>query len=244
MTNEPTLLLHGFGPAFGLPEASPYVTKTEVHLKMLGLPYRKVVKGFAGAPKGKLPYIDDGGTLVADSTFIRAHLERTHGVDLDEGLDARARAEAWAIERLLEDHLGFAMSYFRWCVPESFDKGPAHFFDGAPEPVRAKLREDAQARVKAVQHGQGMGRHSVAEIAELGGRSLAAVSTLLGDRPFLMGERLSGADAIAFGMLAGVMTPFFDTELQREAASHANLVAYVERMMARFFPEHRADAAA
>ena len=30
---------------------------------------------------------------------------------------------------------------------DNFAKGPAHFFDGAPEHLREKLREDAQFRV-------------------------------------------------------------------------------------------------
>ena len=35
------ITLYGFGTGFGLPEISPFVTKTEVQLKMADLPYRK-----------------------------------------------------------------------------------------------------------------------------------------------------------------------------------------------------------
>ena len=35
------ITLYGFGPGFGLSEISPFVTKTEVQLKMAGLAYRK-----------------------------------------------------------------------------------------------------------------------------------------------------------------------------------------------------------
>jgi len=65
------ITLYGFGPAFGLPDPSPFVTKAEVLLKMAGLEFRTDANGFRKAPKRKLPYIDDGGTIVADSTFIR-----------------------------------------------------------------------------------------------------------------------------------------------------------------------------
>ena len=153
------ITLYAFGPAFGLPEASPYVTKTEIQLKMAGLPYRKDLAGFAAAPKGKLPYIEDAGEIVADSTFIRAHLEWKYRVDLDAGLEDRQRAEAWAIERLIEDHLGWASLHARWGLRENFDKGPAHFFDAAPEAIRDKLREDVRSEVAAAMHAQGIGRH-------------------------------------------------------------------------------------
>ena len=87
------ITLYGFGPGFGLPEISPYVTKTEVQLKMMGLDYVKQQAMPDNSPKGQLPFIDDG-EVVADSTFIRRHLERQHDFDLDAGLAARQRAAA------------------------------------------------------------------------------------------------------------------------------------------------------
>jgi glutathione S-transferase len=53
-----------------------------------------------------------------------------------------------------------------------------------------------------------------------------------------MGAQPCGVDATCFAMLAALLTPFFDSPLRRRALVHANLTAYVERMMARFFPEH------
>lgn len=62
------ITLYSFGPGFGLPDPSPFVTKAEVLLKMAELPYRSDTTGFKKAPKGKLPYIDDGGEIISDST--------------------------------------------------------------------------------------------------------------------------------------------------------------------------------
>ena len=176
--------------------------------------------------------------MVSDSTFIRAHIERKYGVDLDASLDARQRAHAWAIERLLEDHLYFAMVWFRWLVPENFAKGPAHFADQAPEDQREQLRRDMQARKQAELHAQGLGRHTAEEIAQLGRRSVEALAVLLGDNAWLMGDTPSAVDATAFGMLACVITPFFDTPLRRALLAHENLVRYVNRGMERFYPAH------
>ncbi len=233
------IILYGFGPGFGLPEISPYVTKTEVQLKMAGLAYVKQQAMPDTSPKGQLPYIDDGDERVADSTFIRQHLEKKHGFDFDAALDERQRAEAWAIERMIENHFNWASGYARWMLPENFAKGPAHFFDAAPENIRDALREDVRGRVAENMRIAGLARHTPDEITELGTRSLSALSMLLGWKPYLMGDRPSGIDAIAFASLAGLMTPFFDSPLRDRAMEFSNLVAYVDRMMARYYPEHQ-----
>jgi glutathione S-transferase len=233
------ITLFGGGPAFGLPEVSPYVTKTEVQLKMAEIPYVKEFARPQASPKGQVPFIEDDGERVADSTFIRAYLERKYCVDLDEGLSTSERAQAWAIERMIENHLGWAAAYTRFMMPENFKKGPAQWFAFAPEPMRSKMQEELLANVAATLRAVGIGRHSEAEIFELGGRSLGALSDLLGDKPYLMGEVESGLDATAFGALSGILTPFFDSPLRRAAERHPNLVEYVDMMMAHYYPEHR-----
>jgi len=233
------ITLFGFGPAFGLPDPSPFVMKTEVQLKMAGLSYQWQRSGPQAAPKGKLPFIDDDGLVIADSTFIRSHLESAYRVDLDCGLYTFERALAWTMERMLEDQLYFALLHARWMDDRNFAKGPAHFFDGAPEGAAAAGRE----RVRATLHGHGLSRHSDAEIAELAARSLGALCDFLGDKPYLMGERECGADATLFAMLAGILTPFFESKLRDSALGHKNLVAYSERMMQHYYPEFGRRAA-
>ena len=44
-------------------------------------------------------------------------------------------------------------------------------------------------------------------------------------------------DATAFGMLAGILTPFFVSRLRARAEEFGNLVAYVDRMMQQYYPE-------
>jgi glutathione S-transferase len=231
------ITLYGAGPGFGLPEISPYVTKTEVQLKMAGLPYVKVRGTREDAPKGQVPYIDADGVRIGDSTFIRGFIERTYGLDFDEGLEPGQRATAWAIERMLENHFGWVQASERWLDPENFAKGPAHFFDGAPEGVREAVQEQVRANIHAV----GIGRHTELEKVALGVRSLAAVAAILEDKPFLFGARPCGADATVFALLAATLTPYFDGELKRRAEGFGTLVAYVDRLMARFYPEFEWD---
>ena len=231
------ITLYGLGEGFGLPEISPYVTKTEVQLKMAGLAYVKTQSGPDQSPKGQVPFIDADGVRIADSTFIRGYVERTYGVDFDEGLDTVQRAQAWAIERMMENHFSWTLVTERWLDPENFAKGPAHFFDGAPEGVREMVLDEVRRNVRAV----GIGRHTDLEIVALAVRSLAAVSAILGEKRYLFGSRPCGADATVFATLAGILTPFFTGEIRRRAEGFGNLVAYVDRLMAQFYPEFEWD---
>ena len=230
------ITLYCGGPNFGLPETSPYVTKTEIQLKVAGLVYRKEQAFAAQSPKGQLPFIDDDGELIGDSTFIRAHIEEKYGVDLDAGLNLFQRAQAWAIERMVENHFGWCVGHARFFIAENFDRGPAHFFDHVAEANRGAMRAAFVGRVRETFMAVGVLRHSAEEIELLGAKSLEALSMFLADKPYMMAERPTGVDAICFAMLAALTTPFFDSPLSRRAEALPNLGAYVDRMMARFYP--------
>lgn len=235
MTN--LITLYAAGEGFGLPEISPYATKTEVQLKMAGLAYVKAAALPDASPKGQLPFIADGGETIADSTFIRGHIEARYGVDLDAGLDNVQRAQAWAIERMCENQLAWILVRDRWLTPENFEKGPAQFFERAPEAVRATVMAQAQASVGANILAVGIDRHSEVEILALAARSLMALDALLGDKPFMMGETPTSVDATVFAVVAGILTPFFDTPLRRQAQRFPRLATYAARMMTRFYPD-------
>ncbi|MES2029259.1 MAG: glutathione S-transferase family protein [Pseudomonadota bacterium] len=232
------IVLHGAGAGFGLPEISPFVTKTEVQLKMAGLPYQKQPARPQDSPKGQMPYIDDGVETIADSTFIRAYIERKYDVDFDKDLDLAQRAQAWAIERMIEHHLYWSLVGVRWVDADNFAKGPSRFFDGVPEAHRAEIREAARKSVIQNHLASGLGRHPADEALQLADRSLMALSVLLAGKSHLMSNRPAGVDATAFGVLAGILSPLFPSLLQRQLQRYGNLVAYVDRVMAEYYPEH------
>lgn len=236
------IVLSGGGAKFGLPELSPYVTKTEVQLRMAGIPYEKRQANPAQGPKGQIPFIDDDGRLIGDSAFIRMHIEREYGVDFDAGLTPVERATAFAIELAIDRELAPAVTYFRWMVPANFEKGPAAFFNQMPAEQRDAFKKDVMERVRASFVARGVGRHSEEEIAMLARFLLDALELLIGNKPYLMGDRPCGADAFVFATLAAAMTPFFDTPIRTDAINRPRLVAYVSRMMDRYYPEFEWDA--
>jgi glutathione S-transferase len=231
------ITLESFGPAFGLPDPSPFVTKAEMLLKMAGLPYAVDTTGFKKAPKGKLPYIVDNGDIIADSTFIRWHIETKYNIDFDRGLSAEQRAIGWAFEKMLEEHLYWAFVYARWMDDANFERGPRNFFAKIPAPMRPFLIPVIRWRVRRALHGQGFGRHSPEEIVTLGTRSINATADFLGDKPYMMGAEPTGLDATAFAFIAGSLCPLFETPLRTAAEQRNNLRRYVGRVIMRFYPD-------
>ena len=65
-----------------------------------------------------------------------------------------------------------------------------------------------------------------------------------GDKPYLMGQQPTSVDATAFGEMAAILTPFFESPLRHNAEGYANLVAYTARMMERYYSDHPWPAAA
>src|SRR5262249_55802180 len=164
------ITLYTFGPAFGLPDPSPFVTKVEVLLKMAALPYRTDAIGLRRAPKGKVPYIDDEGERVAQSTFIRWHLGKENTIDFDKRLSPEQRAIAWAFEKRAEDNFYGALVDARGVDNANLAKGPEQFFRKIPAPVRPFLIAFTRRQIRRPLYAQGMGGHKPAEIVALGTR--------------------------------------------------------------------------
>ncbi len=232
------LKIYGFGPAPGLPDLSPFVLKAMTLLKMAGVNYVVDTTGFRRAPKGKLPYIDDDGVIVADSTFIRFYIEKTRGIDFDAGLSEGQRAQSWAIEKLCELHLNSIVALHRWKDEDNFARGIGVVFDAMlPSLVRAPAKWIIRRGFVRRLWQQGVGRFTAAEIKVLGNRDIEALATLLGDKPYLMGDAPCAADAAMFATLTLLMDPATASPTRDAALSKPNLVAYRDRMMGRYFPQ-------
>jgi glutathione S-transferase len=216
---------------------APSSLKAETLLKMSALPYRVDTRGFAKAPKGKLPYIDDDGERIADSTFIRWHLEKKYRIDFDRGLDEGQRAIAWAFEKMAEDHLYWALMDARWTDNANFDKGPRKFFQAAPAPIRPLVVAMVRRKVRRALRAHGMGRHAPEEIVALAVRSIDSIARFLERKAFFMGAEPLGIDATIFSFVAGALCPTFETPIRGAAERHDNLKRYLGRMTARFYPD-------
>jgi glutathione S-transferase len=210
--------------------------KVETYLRMAGLAYECPRRAdVRTSPKGKMPFIDDEGTVVADSSFIIDHLKRKYGDPLDTHLDAGARATALAMQRLLEENTYWTVVYFRWIEEAGWKVTREAFFGWMKPPLRWIVPAVARNIVRKELHGHGMGRHARDEIVAIGVKDLTAAAEFLGDRPFFMGAQPSSLDATAYAFLANLLWAPYDMPLKSHAWRYPQLEAYCQRMKARYY---------
>ena len=180
--------LYQYEPAFGLPNASPFCMKLETYLRMAQLPFvapQITWREIGRAPKGKLPYVCDGDTVLADSTLVIDYLKATYGDPLDAWLSAEQRAVALAFQRLLEENLYWALLHSRWIEPQGWAMTQAAFFGALPVPLRWIIPPLARRGMRHQLRGHGMGRHTTQEIHAIGQRDITALADIWATRPTL-----------------------------------------------------------
>jgi len=224
-----------FGPMFGAPDPSPFVMKGMALLKMSGCEHHFEPGDPRKAPKQKMPFITDKGRPIGDSTLFRFYLEDTYGIDFYPGLTPIEKATAWAFEKMCEEHLYFCALHERWVKDQNFNKGPKGFFDAVPAIMRPVIIAMVRRDIKRSLHGQGIGRHSDAEILEIAKRDFQALSDFLGDKPYFMGNTLTGADAVVHAFVSSCLTPLFTGEMLDTFRSFDNLVSYSERLTTHWY---------
>jgi len=85
---------------------------------------------------------------------------------------------------------------------------------------------------------QGIGRHTEAEVYEMGIKDLRAISIYLGDKPFFTGDKATEFDCAMFGNLSQTMWNSPGSPLEQVLHGELeNLKAFCERMKAQFWPD-------
>jgi glutathione S-transferase len=140
------------------------------------------------------------------------------------------------VQRTLEEHYAFVLAYTHILRDEGWQHTRARF-DSVPVIVRALVGSLVRGRVKKMLWKQGVLRHSHEDIVESALRDWRAVLMVMSDGPFFFGNQPTGMDAIVFGSLAtSVLTPI-ESPIRDFLRSQPAIVAYAERMRARFFPD-------
>jgi len=239
--------LYGICPVSGLPDVSTFVIKVDCYLRMVEMPYTLVsllgdnsTKSSARAssgeppspPKGKFPYIDDGGRVIADSSFIIDYLKATYGDKLGENkLNSEERAIALIVRRMVEEHLYWVIVYAAWMEDALWEQHKRLIF-GSLSPTEIEAQREG---VRQQLLGQGMGRHSRSEVYEMGNADLSALSVYLADKPYALGKQPTALDATLYGFLAHILWSPYEYPLKTHARTLPNFEAYCQRMRKQYY---------
>jgi len=199
---------------------------------MMGIKY---VVDFAEpiGPKRKNPWITLDGEDYSDSQLIAEMLMERFQKNPDASLSPEQRAVSLAMRLMFEEHLYWGAVSWRY-----FEDDLKGLFSVIELPLIARLwLRSFKRQARAWMDGQGMGRHSVEEIHRLTVRDLQAFSDYLGDKPFLLGAEPHVDDCAIFGFLVSAIYGTPGSHYEALVRDTPNLMAYVERMKERFWPD-------
>lgn len=230
------ITVHEFPGAWGVPSVSPFCLKLTTWLRMAGVEYESVQSANpTKSPKGKLPYIEDDGSSIADTTFVIEHLTRKHHLELDAFLDEEQRTNRHLLKRTFEESLYFVFVYLRWMTDGGWREIQEAYFGSMPAVPRLFVPSIARRQVRRTLWGHGIGRHSEAEVNAVGVADIEALSAVLGELDFFFG-RPSGIDATAYGFLENIRSFPVASVVRERLLEHENLVAFCDRVRDRYWP--------
>lgn len=231
------LTLYQIRRAWGIPNISPYCTKLETYLRMADIPYVIADDSmpFRRAPRAKVPFVAFEGRLIADSSVIIDELKGRLGDTVDAHLRSEQKALGHLVQRTLEEGTYWAILYVRWYDDQNFEIVRRDYFEGSLGPLLRWVVPDLiRKRVLAALHGQGTSRHDRQWVLATVRRDIDSVAQVLGDKPYLLGDRPSSYDAVLYAFASAMwMTPF----AKDVPAAPENLAAHMRRMHERYFPE-------
>ncbi len=228
--------LHGFGEYLGVKDTSPCVLKVKTYLQMAGVEYedKNGLESFKKAPRGLLPFIEDGDEIITDSYFIIEYLKKHYG-DLDAHLSSEQKAHSTFIQQSLDSFLYEALLTTRW-QGDNWPRIKEAFFSSLPLPsiLRRAIAQKTQKKI-VCRLNHHMNKYSKEELMYLVDNLFASLSTLLGENNYLFNNKPSSLDAVCFAYLAQFILFEIKNPLSEKAESYPNLVAYCHHMEKEFF---------
>ncbi|EDV23856.1 uncharacterized protein TRIADDRAFT_5728, partial [Trichoplax adhaerens] len=218
-----------------VPSLAAYVLKLETYLRMAEIPYKND-HSFTLSSKGKVPWIIVNGKEVTDSSFCIEYLSQEFDKDLDKGLNEESKAVGRMLTKTMEENTF-------WATIEQ-----ARLYDGLDEwldlvdvnsSMRSFFKNQGPKIVKEYSWGHGIGRHSSQEIHHIGELDLRSFSVILGSKKYFLADYPTTVDACMFGFLANMLyaVPKSSPCYRLLTTELTNLVDYVERMKAKYWPD-------
>ncbi len=232
----------GLAKTWDFPDASPYVCKLVMWLRLAGLEYELLYvpwpEMIERAPRKSVPWIEDAdGEVIHDSQRIIDRLTDKRDITLDAHLSPRERAQMRAWQRLLEDHYYWAgLVQMRWVEDHNwaiYKKELAAELESSPE-VEQFFQEIRDYLVNEF-HGHAVGKMTLDEVRTVACQDLDALSDWLGDAAYFMGDRPTSVDAVLYAWLLQTYATPCTSPVVDHARTLGKLEAYFNRLHAAFW---------
>ncbi|MDG1752401.1 MAG: glutathione S-transferase family protein [Thalassotalea sp.] len=229
--------LYGFGDAFGVIDASPFVVKVDLFLKLADIEYEFIAdfNNLKQSPKNKLPYIEDNDNKIADSAFILTYLIDKYKIRFDTHLSAEQKSQSALYTHALDESLYWLLVYSRWVKEDTWPVINEVFFSELPIPLKWFLPNVLRKDVIKTLKRQGFGRHSETELLTKADEHFSALSVLLGEQDYFFGELPSSFDAVAYSALCQFISVDFFNSFNQQARKYENLVQYCQRIEEKYY---------
>ncbi len=211
-------------------QTSPFCLKLETYLRMTRTPFEIVeCYDLSQSPTGKLPFIDDNGHIVADSSLIISYLKQKHGDKLDQHLSPEQKGQAIAIQRMLENHLMSVVKYGRWVEESGWKIINEAFFSALPKEM-AGIAEQVREKMTNEVYASGFKNYSAEIIYQWGMDDINALADCFSDEQFFFGKQASSLDACIYAFLTQLLFDPLETPLNLHTRQIKKLVDYTDHM--------------
>jgi len=196
--------------------------KVETFLKINNIPYENV-RGYKMGKKGKLPFIEYNGERIADSNLILKYLKDKFEANLDGELTEDEISVGRAVRSMLEENTYWTLIFNRYVdnyveFKKFMSQGPGGIgFNVSQKMFQRKMRGNLD--------GHGMGRHTKEEVYAIAEDDLRALSTVLGDKPFILGDKITSYDCTVFGLCANILYSGMDNPMKTFILENATNVS-------------------
>lgn len=190
-------------------EMSHYVEKVRLILDYKGLPYRKIevtpgigqIELFQLSGQRQVPVLKDGSEVIADSTAIAEYLDRKYPEKSIIPTDPKLKGQVLLIEQWADESLGInARKGLIGSISQNQNFRTAVLPSSTPDIVKTLVGAIPGDLLGAVGSGVGFGPDAVKDAIDALKRSFTALSYILIEQPYLVGDSPTLADFAVAGL--------------------------------------------
>ncbi len=230
------MILYTFGPAFNVPDPSPFPVKVMMFMRMHNIEFQKRIGDMRKAPLKKIPYLECETECIPDSELILNYLENKFSIKKDN-LSIEQHAIGNMVCRTLEERTYWCSVYFRWLGEHSFPVLRDTLLTSVPSLLRGFIGSIVQKKIRKSLYAQGIGRHSEDTISAFVREDFKALSDLIGDKAYLFGDKPTRYDCSAAGLVCMFAAEGLPTGGPKVLEEFPNLKAYWQRVKTAYFQE-------